>query len=166
MLGLLPGKIDLVVDYSNFDGNGDGAVDISDAVRGHLDGHIVLSRNLAQRAHYPAVDVLASLSRLADKVCGPTLRQAGARLRRRLAIYRDAEDLISVGAYVKGSNPQIDEAVEKLPALNRFLVQAVEERYSLNDTLRALGELAGLEIPEEELGSEAVSVSPRAAARA
>jgi flagellum-specific ATP synthase len=139
---------------------------ISDAVRGHLDGHIVLSRPLAQRAHYPAVDVLASLSRLADKVCGPTVREAGARLRRLLAVYRDAEDLISVGAYVEGSNPEIDAAVEKLPALNRFLRQAVEERFTMIDTLKALGELAGLEIPEEELGGEAVSLSPRAAARA
>jgi flagellum-specific ATP synthase len=139
---------------------------IADAVRGHLDGHIVLSRPLAQRAHYPAVDVLASLSRLADKVCGPTVRQACARLRRLLAVHRDAEDLISVGAYVEGSNPEIDAAVEKMPALNRFLTQAVEERFSLADTLKALGELAGLEIPEEELGGEALSLSPRAAARA
>jgi len=139
---------------------------IADAVRGHLDGHIVLSRNLAQRAHYPAVDVLGSLSRLADKVCGPTVREACARLRRQLAVYRDAEDLISVGAYVEGSNPEIDAAVEKMPALNRFLTQAVEERFSLADTLKTLGELAGLEIPEEELGGEAVSLSPRTAARA
>jgi flagellum-specific ATP synthase len=139
---------------------------IADAVRGHLDGHIVLSRSLAQRAHFPAVDVLASLSRLADKVCGPTVRQACARLRRLLAVYRDAEDLISVGAYVEGSNPEIDAAVEKMPALNRFLIQAVEERYSMTDTLKALGDLAGMQIPEEELGSEAISLSPRAAARA
>jgi flagellum-specific ATP synthase len=139
---------------------------IADAVRGHLDGHLVLSRRLAERAHYPAVDVLASLSRLADKVCGPTVRQACARLRRLLAVHRDAEDLISVGAYVEGSNPEIDAAVQKMPALNRFLTQAVEERFSLSDTLKALGELAGLEIPEEELGGEALSLSPRAAARA
>jgi flagellum-specific ATP synthase len=139
---------------------------IADAVRGHLDGHLVLSRKLAERAHYPAVDVLASLSRLADKVCGPTVRQACARLRRLLAVHRDAEDLISVGAYVQGTNPEIDAAVQKMPALNRFLTQAVEERFSLSDTLKALGELSGLEIPEEELGSEALSLSPRTAARA
>ncbi len=139
---------------------------IADAVRGHLDGHIVLSRPLAQRAHYPAVDVLSSLSRLADKVCGPTVREACARLRRLLAVHRDAEDLISVGAYVEGSNPEIDEAVEKMPAIRRFLIQAVEERFTLADTLKTLGELAGLEIPEEELGSEALSLSPPAAARA
>jgi flagellum-specific ATP synthase len=139
---------------------------IADAVRGHLDGHIVLSRSLAQRAHFPAVDVLASLSRLADKVCGPTVRQACARLRRLLAVYRDAEDLISVGAYVEGSNPEIDEAVEKMPAVRRFLIQAVEERFSLADTMKALGELAGLQIPEEELGGEALSLSSPAAARA
>jgi flagellum-specific ATP synthase len=139
---------------------------IADAVRGHLDGHLVLSRRLAERAHYPAVDVLASLSRLADKVCGPTVRQACARLRRLLAVHRDAEDLISVGAYVEGTNPEIDAAVQKMPALNRFLTQAVEERFSLSDTLKALGELSGLEIPEEELGSEALSLSPRTAARA
>jgi flagellum-specific ATP synthase len=139
---------------------------VSDAVRGHLDGHIVLSRALSQRAHYPAVDVLGSLSRLADRVCGPAVREACARLRRLLAVYRDAEDLISVGAYVEGSNPEIDAAVEKMPALNRFLTQGIEERFSLADTLKALGELSGLEIPEEELGDEALSLSPRAAARA
>ena len=139
---------------------------IADAVRGHLDGHIVLARGLANRAHYPAVDVLGSLSRLADKVCGPTIRQACARIRNLLAVYRDAEDLISVGAYVEGSNPEIDAAVERMPAINRFLTQAVEERFAPGDTLKALGELVGMQIPEEELGSEALSLSPRAAARA
>jgi len=67
---------------------------------------------------------------------------------------------------VEGSNPEIDAAVQKMPALNGFLRQAVEERFTMADTLKALGELSGLEIPEEELGSEAVSLSPRAAARA
>jgi len=139
---------------------------IADAVRGHLDGHIVLARNLANRAHYPAVDVLGSLSRLADKVCGPAIRKACARIRRLMAVYRDAEDLISVGAYVEGSNPEIDEAVERMPAINRFLTQAVEERFAPADTLRALGELVGMDVPEEELGGEAVSLPARAAARA
>jgi flagellum-specific ATP synthase len=139
---------------------------IADAVRGHLDGHIVLSRGLAQRTHYPAVDVLASISRLADKVCGPTVRRTGAQFRRLLAVYREAEDLINVGAYVEGTNPEIDAAIAKMPTMNRFLTQAIEERFTLADTLKGFGEVMGVEIPEEELGGEALSLSSPAAARA
>jgi flagellum-specific ATP synthase len=139
---------------------------ISDAVRGHLDGHIVLARNLAQRSHYPAVDVLGSVSRLADKVTGPAIKKACARFRRLLATYREAEDLINVGAYVEGSNPEIDEAIAKMPEINRFLTQAIEERFQLRETFQRLGEIIEVPIPEEELGSEALSLPARAAARA
>jgi flagellum-specific ATP synthase len=139
---------------------------ISDAVRGHLDGHIVLARGLAQRNHYPAVDVLGSVSRLADKVTGPAIKKACGRFRRLLAIYREAEDLINVGAYVEGTNPEIDEAIRRMPEMNRFLTQAIEERFELRDTLRRLGEIVEIPIPEEELGGEALSLPARAAARA
>jgi flagellum-specific ATP synthase len=139
---------------------------ISDAVRGHLDGHIVLARNLAQRNHYPAVDVLGSVSRLADKVTGPAIKKACGLFRRLLATYREAEDLINVGAYVEGSNPDIDQAIAKMPEMNRFLTQAVEERFPTRETFQRLGEIAGVPIPEEELGGEALSLPARAAAGA
>ncbi len=139
---------------------------VSDNVRGILDGHVVLARRLAQRNHYPAVDVLQSVSRLAVKVTGPRIQEAAGRVRRMLATYEQAEDLINVGAYVEGSSPEIDEAIRKMPAINAFLVQAIEEKVPLADTYRRLGEIAEVEIPEEELADEAVSLPSAAAARA
>jgi len=136
---------------------------ISDAVRGILDGHIVLTRNLAQKNHYPAVDVLQSVSRLAEKVTGPNIKKAAGGLRRMLATYREAEDLINVGAYVEGSNAEIDEAIAKMPEINEFLVQAIDEKHPIEETYRRLGEIVGISIPEEELGSEALSLQARAA---
>ena len=136
---------------------------ISDAVRGILDGHVVLTRTLAQRNHYPAVDVLQSISRLATQVTGPSIKAAVGRLRRLLAVYREAEDLINVGAYVEGSSLEIDEAVAKMSEINGFLTQAIEEGALIEDTFHRMGEIAGIEIPAEELADEAVSLSPRAA---
>ena len=136
---------------------------ISDAVRGILDGHVVLTRTLAQRNHYPAVDVLQSISRLATQVTGPSIKAAVGRLRRLLAVYREAEDLINVGAYVEGSSPEIDEAVAKMSEINGFLTQAIEEGALIEDTFHRMGQIAGIEIPAEELADEAVSLSPRAA---
>jgi len=115
---------------------------VSDAVRGILDGHLVLSRRLAERYHYPAVDVLASISRLAPEVSTPEEREAAGRLRRLLAAYAGSEDLINIGAYRPGTNPEIDEAMAKQEGLNRFLRQEVEEKVSLPDTLEALFKLA------------------------
>jgi flagellum-specific ATP synthase len=135
---------------------------ISDAVRGILDGHIVLARSLAQRNHYPAVDVLQSVSRLAEKVTGPNIRKAAGILRRLLATYREAEDLINVGAYVEGSNPEIDQAIAKMPEINEFLIQAIEEKHPMAESYTRMGEIAGVPIPEEELESEAVSLQARA----
>ncbi len=116
---------------------------VSDTVRGILDGHLVLSRRLAQRYHYPAVDVLDSVSRLSNKVTSPELQEAAGYVRRMLATYREAEDLINVGAYAKGSNPEIDEAIEKLPAINAFLRQEITERASIEDTRERLLSIAG-----------------------
>jgi flagellum-specific ATP synthase len=135
---------------------------ISDAVRGILDGHVVLTRNLAQRNHYPAVDVLQSVSRLAEKVTGPNIKKAAGKLRRLLATHREAEDLINVGAYVEGSNPEIDEAISKMPEINEFLIQAIEEKYPMEESYTRMGDIVGVPIPEEELGSEAVSLQARA----
>ena len=112
-------------------------------MRGILDGHIVLTRKLASRNHYPAVDVLQSISRLANTVTGPRTREACGDVRRLMATYAGAEDLISVGAYVKGSNAEIDEAIEKMPAIEEFLIQRIEEKAPFPETLREAGGIAG-----------------------
>ena len=124
---------------------------ISDAVRGILDGHIVLARKLAQRGQYPAIDVLASISRLSKRVSTEKVREASLELRRLLAKYKDSEDMILVGAYQKGSNRELDIAIEKYPLIYDFLVQSVDEKADIEDTLRRLAKITEIEIPESEL---------------
>jgi flagellum-specific ATP synthase len=116
---------------------------ISDAVRGILDGHIVLSRRLAQRSHYPAVDVLGSVSRLSTKVQRPAVQDAASYARRMMATYSESEDLINVGAYQRGTNREVDEAIEKMPQINAFLRQRIDEKAPLSDTEAALFRIAG-----------------------
>jgi flagellum-specific ATP synthase len=125
---------------------------VSDAVRGILDGHVVLSRRLAARNHYPAIDVNGSISRLAPKVNGPVIERAAGSIKRMLAIYTESEDLINVGAYARGSNPEIDRAIDKMGPINEFLIQGITEKTDYGDTMRLLAELAEIKIPEEELG--------------
>ena len=120
---------------------------VADTVRGILDGHLVLSRRLAQRYHYPAIDVLDSVSRLAVKVTPRQLQQAAGYVRRLLAVHAEAEDLINVGAYAEGSNAEIDEALAKLPGINGFLRQEITERADIEDTQARLLEIAGLGTP-------------------
>jgi flagellum-specific ATP synthase len=115
---------------------------ISDAVRGLLDGHTWLSRSLASRGHYPAVDVLESLSRLMPDVASEEHRRAAVVLRGLLAAYRDHEDLISVGAYRRGSNRSVDVALEMLEPMNQYLRQPVEQPSSLDEARDRLIELA------------------------
>jgi flagellum-specific ATP synthase len=124
---------------------------VSDTVRGILDGHIVLSRALAQRNHYPAIDVLGSISRLAPTISGPLSFKGAGIIRRHMAVYAEAEDLINVGAYHSGSNPSIDEAIARHQSIEDFLVQGMEEKTSLEETLSRVGEISGLPIPEEEM---------------
>jgi len=135
---------------------------VSDNVRGILDGHIVLTRKFASRNHYPAVDVLQSISRLAVQITGPRTQEATGYIKRLMATYAGAEDLIAVGAYVKGSNPEIDESIEKMPAIDGFLRQRIEERVSLTETLKRAGEIAGIEIPDAELGDATGGVAKTA----
>jgi flagellum-specific ATP synthase len=111
---------------------------ITDAARGILDGHIALSRQLAHRNHYPAVDVLGSISRVMSDIVDPAHKQSANALRRSLAVYHDAEDLINVGAYVKGSNPDIDKAISLIGGINAFLQQDVFERFTYLQTVEAL----------------------------
>lgn len=123
---------------------------ISDAVRGILDGHIVLNRTLAQRGHYPAVDVLASISRLANRVAGESSKKAAQYMRRLMAVYAEAEDMIQVGAYQKGSNPSIDEAIDHHEKIENFLQQAVNDPAPIEKTLEQLGAITHISIPVTE----------------
>ena len=111
---------------------------ITDTARSILDGHIMLSRKLAHRNHYPAIDILQSISRCMSQIAERDHRQAAGRLKNVLATYTEAEDLINIGAYKNGSNPNIDYAIEKIEAVNSFLVQAVEEKYDFEESVRML----------------------------
>ncbi|MCL2215079.1 MAG: FliI/YscN family ATPase [Treponema sp.] len=123
---------------------------VADTVRGILDGHVVLSRDLAQGYHYPPIDVLQSISRLAPHVSGKASQKAAGVIRKNMASYAKAEDLINVGAYHQGSNPEIDEAIAKHSAIEQFLVQDVDENSSLGETLDGLSAITGVNIPPEE----------------
>jgi FliI/YscN family ATPase len=115
---------------------------ICDAVRAILDGHIILSRKLAAQGHYPAIDVLESVSRLTGALASPAQKQAAAKVRAALAAYRDAEDLIQLGAYAAGSNPALDASIQQRPALLDFLRQDHATHAALPETLRGLEDLA------------------------
>ena len=114
---------------------------VADTVRSILDGHIVLSRELAARNHYPAVDVLSSVSRLMPEVTNSEHQDCAGRLRDVLATYKASEDLINIGAYARGSNPKIDFALDKIESVNSFLKQPVEERSDFEVTSATLAEI-------------------------
>jgi FliI/YscN family ATPase len=116
---------------------------IADAVRGILDGHIILSRQLGAAGNYPAIDVLQSVSRLATRVSSRAHTLAAQRVREALAAYQRSEDLINLGAYAAGSNPQLDAAIALRPKLIDFLKQRPEEYSALEATLGRLEELVG-----------------------
>lgn len=111
---------------------------IADTVRGILDGHIVLSRALAQKNHYPAIDVLNSISRLMDNISEYGHKESASHARDLLATYKDAEDLINLGAYVKGSNKKIDLAIKYNENINRYLKQKVEEKTTFDESVNNL----------------------------
>lgn len=115
---------------------------VSDNVRGILDGHIILNRKLAQAYHYPAIDVLQSVSRLGIKVSTKEELDCAGEVRRLLAVYTEAEDLINVGVYVKGSNKGIDEAINKIGPIRDFLRQGITEKSELESTLKRIEDLA------------------------
>ncbi|MDI6703074.1 MAG: flagellar protein export ATPase FliI [bacterium] len=114
---------------------------IADNVRAILDGHIVLSRNLASRNHYPAIDVLESVSRCMIDIVSEQHEKSSRRLREVLAVIRDAQDLIDIGAYVKGSNPKIDYAITMISKVNEFLRQGIQERCDYESTISRLLEM-------------------------
>lgn len=111
---------------------------IGDAVRSIVDGHIVLSRSIAQKGHFPAIDVLQSASRVMRNVSSPEHVKMSQKMREILATYREAEDLINIGAYKQGSNPRIDKAVKLIDGVNQFLKQAVEDQTNFNQGLRQM----------------------------
>jgi FliI/YscN family ATPase len=115
---------------------------ICDAVRSILDGHIILSRQLAAQGHYPAIDILHSVSRLTSQIATPGQKDAGRKLRESLAAYRDAEDLIQLGAYVSGTNPVLDSSIQLRPELLDFLRQDHTSTASLDETLSRMQQLA------------------------
>ena len=112
---------------------------IADTVRGILDGHIVLSRALANGNHYPAIDVSASISRLMVEIVSPEHRQLASRLRDILSVYEKNADLVSIGAYKPGTNRNLDYALSKIDAVNSFLMQDINEAFSYEECLAALG---------------------------
>ncbi len=114
---------------------------VADAARGILDGHVVLSRRLAQAGHFPTIDVLDSVSRVAGAVTSPQQRAAAVGLRQLLAALRDARDLIDIGAYVPGSNPLVDRAVALEPAINGFLRQDIHTVVPAGQSWHALSQI-------------------------
>ena len=116
---------------------------ITDAARGILDGHIVLSRKIANKNHYPAIDVLASISRVMSAVTSKEHREYAGKIKQLMAVYKESEDLINIGAYVKGSNEDIDLAIEKNKEINNFLRQSVDEDISPEETFETMKAIVG-----------------------
>jgi flagellum-specific ATP synthase len=120
---------------------------ISDMVRGIVDGHIVLSRKLANANHYPAIDISASISRLMVDIVPEYHRDLAGRLRNILSIYEKNEDLVSIGAYKAGSNRKLDYALSKIDAVNGFLIQGIDEAYSYEHSVELLEDILGGSVP-------------------
>lgn len=121
--------------------NDDLSDPVADSARSLLDGHIVLSRRLADRSHYPAVDILGSVSRLMPMVTRERHKKAAQKLKEIYAVYADAEDLINIGAFSPGSNRRIDGAITLIDQINNFLIQDVRERSSFTETVDRLTEI-------------------------
>ena len=130
--GSITGLYTVLVDGDDFNDP------ITDTARGILDGHIVLSRKLAHKNHYPAIDVLASISRCMSSLVGREHKQYVGRFKAALATYQNAEDLINIGAYKSGSNPEIDYSISIIGAINEFLSQETDEKYDYNEALGLL----------------------------
>lgn len=130
--GSITGLYTVLVDGDDFN------EPITDTARGILDGHILLSRKLANKGHYPAIDVLGSISRVMNDIVSEDHKLHAREVKKYMAIYQEAEDLINVGAYSKGSNPEIDTAIHKNVAIKEFLTQATNDSFKLEYTLNEL----------------------------
>jgi flagellum-specific ATP synthase len=111
---------------------------VVDTVRGIVDGHVFLSRKVAEMNHYPAIDVLGSISRLFPEVTDQEHQVAAAKMRTLLALYRENKDLIEVGMYQKGSNPRLDLAIDLMPEINKFLRQSIKDSVNMQHTIDTL----------------------------
>ena len=114
---------------------------ITDTARSILDGHIMLSRKLGHKNHYPAIDILQSISRVMSSIATNEHKELAGKLKNVLATYSDAEDLINIGAYKSGSNREIDYAVQKIDAVNAFLMQKTDEKFLFEEEIELLGQL-------------------------
>lgn len=116
---------------------------IADTVRGILDGHIVLSRQLANENHFPAIDIGASISRLMVEIVDEEHKQSSSQMRNLLGLYQKNADLIAIGAYKKGNNPALDNAVSKIDQINEFLEQGINESFTYDETLELMQSIVG-----------------------
>ncbi|MCX8147512.1 MAG: EscN/YscN/HrcN family type III secretion system ATPase, partial [Candidatus Woesearchaeota archaeon] len=112
---------------------------VTDTARGILDGHFVLSRALANKNQYPAIDVLASISRVMSDIVSPEHKKTANEIKKVMAVYRDAEDLINIGAYVRGSNDRIDYAMDVIRNIINFIEQGTHEKFSFEEMLDIMG---------------------------
>lgn len=133
--GTITGLYTVLVDGDDMD------EPIADAARSILDGHIVLSRKIASRNHYPAIDILNSISRVMNSVITRDHRNIAGRILELLAVYREAEDMINIGAYARGANPKIDQAIIKIEQINAFTRQQIEEPSTFDETLEKLNNI-------------------------
>lgn len=133
--GSITGLYSVLVDGDDFN------EPITDTARGILDGHIVLSRAMAQKNHYPAIDILGSISRVMSSIAGKEHKEVAGELKHVLATYREAEDLINIGAYKPGSNHEIDFAIEKIDQVNGFLKQSTEEKFTFEDAVSIMTDI-------------------------
>ena len=133
--GSITGLYTVLVDGDDFN------EPITDTARSILDGHIMLNRKLANKNHYPAIDVLMSISRVMSQIVNKEHKAVAGRLKNVLATYNEAEDLINIGAYKKGSNKEIDYAIEKHEAVNSFLLQGVDDKYEFSQEIQLLNDI-------------------------
>ena len=134
-VGSITGLYTVLVDGDDFN------EPITDTARSILDGHIMLDRKLGHKNHYPAIDILQSISRCMSQIATREHKQAANKLKNVLATYNEAEDLINIGAYKKGSNPNIDYAISRIDAVNGFLCQGTDEKFTFEETVQMLEEL-------------------------
>ena len=133
--GSITGLYTVLVDGDDFN------EPITDTARGILDGHIMLNRKLAHKNHYPAIDILQSISRCMSQIATKEHKAWAGKLKNVLATYNEAEDLINIGAYKSGANPSIDYAIEKINSVNEYLCQDVDTKYSFDDEIQLLSEI-------------------------
>ena len=139
--GSITGLYTVLVDGDDFN------EPVTDTARSILDGHIVLSRKIAQKNHYPAIDVLASISRCMSQIVDKKQKELSGQLKNVMATYAESEDLINIGAYKAGSNKNIDYAISKIDKVNDFLIQATDEKMDYDEEIEALE--AVFEEPQE-----------------